>query len=207
MRVPRPSARARAQLPVLSELIGHLAYVATRLPREASRTMMLAVQFDHRRNVDPYGSAQPPVRMTRSARGGLARRYDPARHIADSYYPVVDGTDAIIASDHRASAALQKPFKRRPARHSHPVEGRGLGTWAKRIQKMNRDLLVGARIGEAGRAKLKADAEGRRLARHEARNAARVAKGMKALPLRARKVRRDRARIDALVARATGGTP
>lgn len=196
------SARTRQQLPVLSKLLVGLSYVAAKLPAEASRTMMLAIQYDHRRDVDPYGHQQPMVKMDRSRRGGLARRYDSQSHIAGNYYPVVEGMDAIVASDHRASRALQKPFKRRPGRMSHPTEGGGLGTWAKRIEKMNRDLLVGAMMGEEKRAQLKADAETRRLAAHTRRNEGRIAKGLKALPYRTRAVRKDRARIDALVAGA-----
>lgn len=202
--VPRPSAVARQQLPVLSKLIEGLAYVATRLPMEASREMMLAIQYDSRRDVDPYGHAQPMVKMDRSIRGGLSRRYDFQRHIADSYYPVVDGTDAIVASDHIASRALQKPFKRRPGRASHPTENGGLGTWQKRIERMNRRLLFGAVLGAEKRAANKLAAEGRRAARHEQRNLARVRMGKKPLRLRARAVRSDRARIDALVSRAVG---
>lgn len=199
----KPSARARQQLPVLSEFLGQLAYVAAKLPEAAAREMVLAVQFDWRRAVDPYGNAQPPVRMTRSARGGLARRYDPARHIADSYYPVVssDGL-AIIASDHKASAALQKAYRRRPARHSHPIEGQGLGAWEKRFTKMHRDLLKGALMGATVRERLKAEAATRRQVRFEARNAARIRAGLK--PLAPRKPRGDRARINALVLRAVG---
>lgn len=200
--VPKPSARARQQLPVLCDLIGHLAYVAARLPEAAAREMVLAVQYDHRRNVDPYGKAQAPVKMDRSRLGGMSRRYDAERHIADSYYPVVDGTDAIIESQHRASRALQKPFKRRPGRKSHPTEGGGLGSWGQRFSRMNRRLLIGARIGEEGRAKLKADAEARRIDRHTKRNEARVKNGLAPLKLRAR--RKDRARVDNLVRRAVG---
>lgn len=193
--VPKPSAKVRQQLPVLSRLVEGLAYVAAKLPEAAAREMVLAVQYDWRRGQDPYGSAWAPVE---------GRRYDPNRTIANDYYPVVSGTDAIIANDHRASRALQvkDPRNSRPGRRSHPTDGMGLGTWQKRIEKMNRDLLYGAVMGGGARAARKEAAALRRTERFEARNRARIASGLK--PLAPRRVRSDRARVDAMVVRAIG---
>lgn len=217
------SAVAKAQLPVLSKLVTDLAYVATRQPRAAAIELALAVQYDWRRNVDPYGNAWAPVLPTgkqlgkqdsqgrwRDTRGRFVllnsdgtRRYDPSRHIADSYEPRVSGTDAMIVSEHRGSAALQKPYRRRPARRSHPVEGEGLGNWAPRFAKMHRDLLRGAVMGVEVRAQLKAAAALRKQERFERRNQERIAMGLR--PLAPRRQRSDRARIEALAAKAIGG--
>lgn len=202
------SGKAKTQLPVLSEFLANLTHVATRLAPAAARELALAVQHDHRRDVDPYGNAQAPVRMTRSRRGGMARRYDYQSKIAKSYYPIAVGTDAMIISQHRGAAALQvkDPRNSRPGRRSHPDPGAGLGTWEKRISRMNRRLLIGARmhyqLGDEGIAKIKADAAARKQARFEERNLARIRLGMK--PLKPRKVRADRARIDQLVERRLG---
>lgn len=194
-----PGPVAKAQLPVLSKLITDLGYVATRQPRAAAIELALAVQHDWRRNVDPYGNAWAAVRETE----GLSRRYDPSRHVADSYEPRVSGTDAMIVSEHRGSAALQKPYKRRPGRRSHPVEGEGLGNWAPRFAKMHRDLLRGAIMGVEVRAQLKAAAALRKQERFERRNLERIANGLR--PLAPRRQRSDRARIEALAAKAIGG--
>lgn len=202
------SARAKTQLPVLSEFLANLLHVATRLAPAAARELALAVQYDHRRDVDPYGNQQAPVRMTRSARGGMARRYDYQSSIMKSYYPVAVGTDAMIISQHRASRALQvkDPRNSRPGRRSHPDPGAGLGTWERRISRMNRRLLVGARmhyqLGDEKIAEIKAAAAARKQERFDARNRARIANGLK--PLAPRRVRSDRARIDQLVERRLG---
>lgn len=200
--------KSKTQLPVLHEVISNLLHAATRLAPTAARELALAVQYDHRRDVDPYGNPQAPVRMTRSARGGMSRRYDANSTIAKSYYPVAVGTDAMIISQHRASRALQvkDPRNSRPGRRSHPDPGAGLGTWERRISRMNRRLLVGARmhyqLGDEGIAEIKAAAAARRQARFEARNLARIRIGLK--PLAPRRVRADRARIDQLVERRLG---
>lgn len=192
-----PSRLTARVLPELTRHVQMLAYVALRLPEHAAREMTLAVQFDARRQVDPYGNPWAPVRE-----GGRFRKHDPLNHVRDSYFPAVRGDDAIVASEHRAAAALQPkdPAKRRYRRLRHPIEGEGLGSWDKRIARMHRRLFVGARMGEAKREELKQAAAARKAARLARRNAERIALGKK--PLKPRKVRSDRARVDALVLRA-----
>lgn len=193
-------------LPRLTEKVQALAYAAARLPLAASREMALAIQHDMKRQVDPYGTPHAPVVALRARERGVdadvMRRFDPSNHVRDSWYPVVRGTDAIVASDHRAAAALQPKHPRggRKRRLMHPVSEQGLGTWGKRIERMHRRLVRGAEMGAEVRAQLKAAAEQRRAARLARRNAERALLGLP--PVRQRKTRSDRRRIDALVVRA-----
>jgi len=183
--------KAKAQLPVLMGKVRELAYAAAKMPEAAAREMVLAVQHDHSRQVDPYGEQHAPTQQ--------GQRFDRQRHVRDGWFPVVDGTSAMLVNNHRAAAALQRPYKGRMERLMHPVDGRGLGTWLKRFERMNRRLVHGALMGAERREATKLAATARRAARQEQRNVARAAAGLPALPARRRS---DRARVDALVVRS-----
>lgn len=185
------SQRVAARLPVLLEQVRGLQYAAARMPESAAREMALAVQFDHRRQVDPYGVPWAPVLEARALERGIDpdiyRPFDKSKSVRDSWQPAVEGDSAIIASDHHAAAALQKPYKRRRRRLMHPIPGQGLGAWEKRMQRMLGRLLRGAMMGEARRNELKMKAVIRREQRFQRRNEARIKAGLK--PLRRRRVR------------------
>lgn len=201
------SRRAGDYLPVLYQRVQELAYATARMPDQAAREMVLAVQFDHRRQVDPYGHPWKPVlehrAMEREVDSDTYRPFDVHRHVRDTWQPAVEGSTAIIASDHLAAAPLQKAYKRRPQRLMHPLPGQGLGTWERRIQRMLKRLIYGAMMGTEKREERKLSSAIRRAARHDRRNADRVKLGLK--PLRQRVTRRDRRRIDELVVRALRG--
>lgn len=170
--------------------LGERAGVGTDLSR------MLSGGRAHRRHTAPLIS-EGLVHQGRLTERGLAaarssmavadsHRFDPQKHVMESWRPVVRGNEAMLVSEHPAAAALQRAHKGRPARLMHPIDGRGLGDWERRITRMVKRLLYGASLTSEQRESIKMRAAARRLAR------------------KPRRTRKDRARINRLVEGAHG---
>lgn len=147
------SGAFRQHLPALHEKLQTLEYAMRKAPEVASRELVAAVRYDHRRQEDPYGTAWAPTQD--------GHRYDPQGHVRDGWVARVEGLDVKLENTHRAAGFLGKSYKGRPARLMHPDESRGLGIWGKRVQRMLRRLLYAGSLTEAQRQDIKAKAEAR----------------------------------------------
>lgn len=102
-----------AQLPVLKTHLAKVQDMTRRAPSAAAEAMAPLVAEGQERQQAPTGEAFAAVKPYAKNRTG---RFDPSRHIAQSYKPVVDGAQAAVVSNHPGASFARHGTKRQAAR-------------------------------------------------------------------------------------------